>query len=172
MALREKQGDMDGQVWNLGQMVCIRLLMKEKKAWDYMFEDRFRHLGFVQVIKETGDAIVFEEKKHGIAEGFAMAQLILHKIEETKGILGINSFDVLRYLLIGLLEMKVSAPLLKDVCGEIQNMHSDSTEINVMVEAILNSFLYAEGGQKESFLQKLHPDMAIAVESIVREAKL
>lgn len=154
-------------IWNIAQIgVNHFLLNQNKQAWhilDDIEEDKEK------VFKQYGDAIIFKAKQEGQAAAFAMGLEILQGVKERASTLNVQLS--LTYLFSDLLEMKVSFSLLQDLCEEGLHLFP-STEHQTIIQASLACAQYIAKDKDAAFLEKLSPDMAIAVEALVREARL
>ncbi|MCH8317189.1 MAG: hypothetical protein IIA88_01620 [Bacteroidetes bacterium] len=112
--------------------------------------------------------MIYKEKWEDKVSAFKMANIILLALKE-KG-LNIDKFEGLKNFLVGLLNMKLSFDVLKDICNEAMGMFGK--EEDVIISATQHCIEYIENGKDKKYLQKLNPDMAKAVSTIVDEARL
>lgn len=98
-----------------------------------------------------------------------MGLVILEGIQERAAILNIQRS--LMYLFSDLLGVKISFSLLQDICEEALHLFP-SPEHQTIIRAALACTEYIVHDKSPAFLEKLSPDMAIAVAAIVKEADL
>ena len=66
--------------------------------------------------------------------------------------------------------MKASFILIKEIIDEAKHLFPKE-EHQLILSAASHSIGYLEAGEQSDYLEKLQPDLAIAVKAIVQEAK-
>ncbi len=153
--------------WLYGQLAVQHFLLhQEEAAWkileDYQYSKE-------KIFKEYGDAVIFTERRHGLAKAFAIGNEILNELKDRN-----IDFDYplgLSMFFADLLDMKCSNELYLELCEAALEIFSDNKE-QVVLTAALRTVEYIAGGKEEAFLEQLSPDMAIAIKAIVEEGKL
>ncbi len=116
--------------------------------------------------KQWGDGIYYCEKWQGQAPAFALGKSILLGLREHAEQLDVG--QCLNKLFAGLIEMKISNPLLRDLADEAMRIFSEP-ELRIIPEAALHCAEFLAGGKNPAYLEHLHPDMAITVAAIAKE---
>ena len=85
-------------------------------------------------------------------------------------VVNVSSFIIKKYFFF-LFKENIPSYLLKDLAEEALTIFPEA-EDQLVIQAALNSVEYLEGGKQATFLEKLSPDMAIAVKAIVDDGGL
>jgi len=160
--------DKDGQIICLGNIINIDLLLGNDNLWNVFNKEIYSHLLNEKLFKELGNSILLKEKWEGKPEAFKMANKIISVLLQED--ININISEALKNIFAYLLKNKVSFDLLKDICYETLEIFGK--EEDVIIQATLHCIDYINAEKNEKYLQKLNPDMAIAVEAIINEAGL
>ena len=155
------------QTWNLGHVMECLLYIDPSQAWNVFLDEKYEYLPKNEMVKEMADAVVYREKWGGIASGFKMAKSILSKLSELLS--EDEFFDSLKGFFAGLLNMKISDDLLCDIAMEFK---TGTEREQLIAEAVLVCIDYKKSDDKEKFLRKQHPDLAILVQAIAKGAGL
>lgn len=166
--LSKQEGDISAQAWNLGQIGVNYLLNNPDNAWELLENEKYSDIPKERIFKEFGDSVIYKEKWEGKAPAFKIANEILSALKE-KG-WKLNKSKALSNFFAGLLNMKLTFDLLRDICSEATGMFEN--EGDVIIEAVQHCIIYIENGKDDNYLLKLNPDMANAVKGIVSEAEL
>ena len=145
------------------------LLNQDDTAWSIWQTETKRS---PEAFKQWGDAIHHLEKSSNPAAAFALANRILHRLPQEVSAEEIP--PLLTVFFADLIEMKISETLLRDIAEEAMRLFPEPAQ-RVSAEAALHMAGYITAqrtGQGELYLENLHPDMAIAVRAVAREAKL
>jgi len=117
--------------------------------------------------KFSGAIILLNKEDH--AKAFSTAnQLIIALKERQKWM---DTSLALSYFFANLLKENISNNLLQEICEEALSIFTKQEE-QIIIQAALKTTQYLESGKAATYLEKLSPDMAIAVEAIVKEAEL
>jgi len=121
------------------------------------------------IFKEFGDAVIFTAKHKGIAKAFEVGNKLLLLLEEQKESLNVQLS--LSKLYAKWLNMQIAPSLFKDLCEEALSIFPDEGS-QLITKAALSTVEYIEGGKNPAYLETLNPDIAIAIEAIVKEGEL
>ena len=121
------------------------------------------------IFKKFGDAVIFTAKHKGIAKAFEVGNKLLLLLEEQKESLNVQLS--LSKLYANWLNMQIAPSLFKDLCEEALSVFPDEGS-QLITKAALSTVEYIEGGKNPAYLETLNPDMAIAIEAIVKEGEL
>ena len=118
-------------------------------------------------LRERALRFLLEKPSH--AKSFAAANKILSSLKDHAD--KVYTQEFLNNFFGGLIKEGIKNDLLRDISDEAMRLFSEPHH-RIIPEAALHVAQYVASGKSLAYLEKLHPDMAITVESIVKEADL
>jgi len=167
LKLGEEDVDIIDQIWNLGHIAENHILLNQ---WDQAIAILKPNFEKNEIIyKEMGYAVIFSEKHHGVAKGFEVGNRLLNVLLEKSTFMNVPL--ALSNLFAGFLNMKLSNNLFKDLCQEALTLFSEP-ENQIVLKAAQHTLGFIESGKEEAYLEKLDPDIVIAIRAIVEEGDM
>lgn len=127
-----------------------------------------KKLDSLSVFKYIGIGILGFGKKNKIAKSFEIGNRMLNLIP--------NLFEgnlvtkAIKNFFLGLMKAKIKSSVLFDLCEEALHLFPDA-ENQLILNTVKHSIGYVESGNSEVYLEKLNPDMIVAIKEIVETLK-
>ncbi|MEO1258915.1 MAG: hypothetical protein AAFZ15_08950 [Bacteroidota bacterium] len=122
-----------------------------------------------RLFQKLTDAVYFKASKKGKAEAFAVGNDLLTHLHKSADLLNIKTS--LSYFFAQLLKRTTPPPLFEELCEKAKAIFP-SPAAQTIIRAAQATVEYLVAGKDEAYLENLPPDMALAVQAIVREGGL
>jgi len=160
--------DVEKQERSLGRMVRIYWMQgKQAQAWQLLEDEKFEGDANYRPLKGMSEYVV-DQFKIGQAEAFKAGVEILDGLKERSKRWDIH--QAWRAMCVGFINSELPPALIRDLCAEACTDSND--EMKLICDVIEKTLDFVEAGREPSILAEFDPDVAIAVQAIVDEAKL
>lgn len=165
--LRAEEKNSDIQIWNLSHIVVNHIMIDEWKKVKELLKPNFEKNNIF--FREFGDAVFFTEKHKDSIQAFSVGTHLFTILKERESWMNVPLN--LSKLFANWIQMKISLPLFQDLCEEALSIFPEKNT-QIIIQAALHTLNYVKREKDPAYLEKLDPDMAIALQAIVEEAKL